>query len=52
MFGGFYLEMVLWNIFGDFLDGIGWIIVFVEVDIVLFGVVDLFLKVLYLIRIR
>lgn len=48
MFGGLYIEMVLWSVCGDFLEDLGWIIVLVEVGIVLFGIVELFLKVIYL----
>lgn len=52
MFGGLYIEMVVFKFFGDWFNGSGWISVFVVVEVVIGGVVDFFIKVIYVIRIR
>lgn len=52
MFGGFYIEIAVFKVVGEFLDGSGWVNVFVNVDIVSFGIVELFLKVSYFVKVR
>lgn len=49
MFGGLYIEMVVFKFFGDWFNGSGWISVFVVVEVVIGGVVDFFIKVIYVI---
>lgn len=40
MFGGLYIEMVVFKLFGNLLKGSGWVIVLFEVDVVFFGIVE------------
>lgn len=42
----------VFRFFGDWFDGSGWISVFVVVEVVIGGVVDFFIKVIYVIWIR
>lgn len=52
MFGGLYIDMVVFKLFGDLLKGSGWVIVLFEVDVVFFGIVKFFLIVFYFVKIR
>lgn len=52
MFRGFYIEMVFLKVIGGWLEGSGWIVVLIEVNVVLVGIVDFFLKVISVIRAR
>lgn len=52
MFGGLYIDMVVFKLFGDLLKGRGWVIVLFEVDVVFFGIVKFFLIVFNFVKIR
>lgn len=49
MLGGFYIEMVVFKVFGNWFDGSGWMSVIVDVGVIFMGVVDFFIKVFYFI---
>lgn len=51
IFGGFYIEMVVFKVFGKWLDGSGWKEAFMKVEVVFEGVVELFIFVSYFVRI-
>ena len=52
MLGGLHVEMALWNVLGDLLDGSGWITALSEAEVGSSGVADSFLKAAHLTRTR
>ena len=50
--GGLHIEMALWSVLGDLLDGSGWTTALSETEVALFSVADFFLKAMYLTRTR
>ncbi|MES9884863.1 MAG: hypothetical protein ABW185_28795, partial [Sedimenticola sp.] len=52
MFGGLHLEMALWNMAGDYLQGSGWTAAVVEAEIATSGIANGFLKAAHLTRTR
>lgn len=52
MLGGLHIEMALWSLLGDMLDGSGWTAALVEANVASSGVADSFLKVTHLTRTR
>ena len=50
--GGLHIEMALWSVLGDFLDGSGWTVALTEADVASSGVADSFLKASHLTRTR
>ncbi|CAB3996629.1 Hypothetical predicted protein [Paramuricea clavata] len=52
MLGGLHIEMALWSVLGDLLDGSGWTVALTEADVASSGVVDSFLKASHLTRTR
>src|SRR6218665_20474 len=52
MFGGMHLEMALWNVVGDYLEGSGWTTALIDAGIATAGTADSFLKVSHLARTR
>lgn len=52
MMGGLHMEMTLWNVLGDLLDGSGWTAALTEANVASSGVADSFLKATHLTRTR
>lgn len=52
MFGGLYIDMVVFKLFGDLLKGSCWVIVLFKVDVVFFVIVKFFLIVFNFVKIR
>jgi hypothetical protein len=52
MMGGLHIEMALWNVLGDLLEGSGWTNTLTEADVASSGVADSFLKASHLTRTR
>ena len=52
MMGGLHVEMALWSVVGDLLDGSGWTTALTEADVASSGVSDSFLKASHLTRTR
>jgi hypothetical protein len=52
MLGGLHIEMALWSVLGDLLDGSGWTVALTEADVASSGVADSFLKASHLTRTR
>ena len=52
MLGGLHIEMALWSVLGDLLDGSGWTTALSEAEVASSGVADSFLKVTHLTRTR
>ena len=52
MMGGLHVEMALWSVVGDLLDGSGWTTALTEADVASSGVADSFLKASHLTRTR
>jgi hypothetical protein len=52
MMGGLHIEMALWSVLGDLLDGSGWTTALTEADVASSGVADSFLKASHLTRTR
>ena len=44
MLGGLHMEMALWSVLGDLLDGSGWTTALSEAEVAPFGVAFFFLK--------
>ena len=52
MMGGLHIEMAMWNTFGDYLEGSGWVAALTEAGVASPGTVDSFLKAAHLTRTR
>ena len=52
MLGGLHIEMALWSLLGDLLDGSGWTTALSEAEVATSGVADSFLKATHLTRTR
>ena len=52
MLGGLHIEMALWSVLGDLLDGSGWTVALTEADVASSGVADSFLNASHLTRTR
>ena len=52
MLGGLHIEMALWNVLSDLLDGSGWTGALSEAGVASSGVADSFLKATHLTRTR
>jgi hypothetical protein len=52
MLGGLHIELALWSMLGDLLDGSGWTVALTEADVASSGVADSFLNASHLTRTR
>jgi hypothetical protein len=52
MLGGLHIEMALWSMLGDLLDGSGWTVALTAADVASSGVADSFLNASHLTRTR
>lgn len=50
--GGLHIEMVLWDVLGDLLQGSGWTAAIAEAGVASSGVADSFMRVAHLTRTR